>query len=84
MNYARKATVFILKHISQEAIIGMFVAIVCVIAFYEGGLVGLFVTFTVASVGGLLNRILGVSSGVQFMIYYSSSWLMAALIGLGA
>jgi len=84
MNYARKATVFILKHISQEAIIGMFVAIVCVIAFYEGGLVALFVTFTVASVGGLLNRILGVSSGVQFMIYYSSSWLMAALIGLGA
>lgn len=82
MNYSRKATVFIMKYVSQEAIIGMFIAIVCVIAFYEGGITGILVTFTVAAVGGLLNRILGVGSGVQFMIYYSSAWIMAVLIGL--
>ena len=82
MNYSRKATVFIMKYVSQEAIIGMFIAIVCVIAFYEGGITGILVTFTVAAVGGLLNRILGVGSGVQFMIYYGSAWIMAVLIGL--
>jgi putative tricarboxylic transport membrane protein len=82
MNYSRKATVFIMKYISQEAIIGMFIAIVCVIAFYEGQLTGILVTFTVASVGGILNRILGVGSGAQFMIYYGSAWIMAVLIGL--
>ncbi|MGV3487442.1 MAG: hypothetical protein ACO1OC_02525, partial [Tuberibacillus sp.] len=82
MNYSRKATVFIMKYISQEAMIGMFIAIVTVIAYYEGQLTGIFITFTVASVGGLLNRMLGVSSGVQFMIYYGSEWLMSVLIGL--
>lgn len=82
MNYSRKATVFIMKYVSQEAIIGMFIAIVCVIAFYEGQMTGILVTFTVASVGGLLNRILGVGSGAQFMIYYGSAWMMAKLIGL--
>lgn len=82
MNYSRKATVFIMKYVSQEAIIGMFMAIVSVIAFYEGGVTGILVTFTVAVVGGLLNRVLGVGSGVQFMIYYSSAWIMGILIGL--
>jgi putative tricarboxylic transport membrane protein len=82
MNYSRKATVFIMKYVSQEAIIGMFIAIVCVIAFYEGQVTGILVTFTVAAVGGLLNRILGVGSGAQFMIYYGSAWMMTALIGL--
>ncbi|HJV17104.1 MAG TPA: tripartite tricarboxylate transporter permease [Bacillales bacterium] len=82
MNYSRKATVFIMKYLSQEAIIGMFIAIVCVIAFYEGQLTGILVTFTVASVGGMLNRILGVGSGAQFMMYYGSAWILAMLIGL--
>lgn len=82
MNYSRKATVFIMKYFSQEAIIGMFIAIVCVIAFYEGQLTAIFVTFTVASVGGLLNRILGVGSGAQFMMFYGSAWILAVLIGL--
>ncbi|MFP3490318.1 tripartite tricarboxylate transporter permease, partial [Staphylococcus sp. SIMBA_130] len=35
MNFARKATVFVLKRINQEAIIGMFIGIVCLLAFYE-------------------------------------------------
>ncbi|MFD2210155.1 tripartite tricarboxylate transporter permease [Virgibacillus halophilus] len=82
MNFSRSATVFIMKFVSQEAIIGMFMGIVCVIAFYTGGVTGILVTFTVAAVGGLFNRILGISSGAQFMIYYGSAWMMTALIGL--
>lgn len=82
MNYARKATVLILKHINQEAIIGMFIGIVTLLAFYEGGFVGVTVTFAMAMVGGMLNRFLGVGVGVQFMIFYGSGWLMATLLGL--
>ncbi|WP_405096705.1 tripartite tricarboxylate transporter permease [Oceanobacillus sp. FSL H7-0719] len=82
MNYARKATVIILKRINQEAIIGMFIGIVSLLAFYEGGLVGIVVTFAMAMVGGLLNRFLGVGVGVQFMIFYGSAWLMSTLLGL--
>lgn len=82
MNYARKATVFVLKHINQEAIIGMFIGIVSLLAFYEGGLVGIVVTFAMAMVGGLLNRFLGVGVGVQFMIFYGSGWMISTLLGL--
>lgn len=82
MNYARKATVWIMSHINQEAIIGMFIGLVIVLSFYEGGITGSLVTFSVAMVVGLLNRFLGMSVGVQFMIYYGSGWLISTLIGL--
>lgn len=82
MNFARKATVLVLKHINQEAIIAMFIGVVTLLAFYEGGLVSVTVTFAMAMVGGLLNRFLGVGIGVQFMIFYGSGWIVSALLGL--
>lgn len=81
MNYARKATVFIMTRVNQEAIIGMFIGLVIVLSYYEGALVGTLVTFSVAIVVGLLNRFLGVSVGVQFMIYYGSAWMISTLLG---
>lgn len=82
MNFARKATVLVLKHINQEAIIAMFIGIVTLLAFYEGGLVSVTVTFAMAMVGGLLNRFLGVGIGVQFMIFYGSNWIVTTLLGM--
>ena len=82
MNYARKATIFVMNKISQEAIIGMFIGLACLLAFYEAGLVGVVLTFTMATVGGLLNRILGIGAGVQFMVFYGSTWMMMTLFGL--
>lgn len=82
MNFARKATVLVLKHINQEAIIAMFIGVVTLLAFYEGGLVSVTVTFAMAMVGGLLNRFLGVGIGVQFMIFYGSSWIVTTLLGM--
>ncbi|KXH87053.1 tripartite tricarboxylate transporter permease [Sporosarcina sp. HYO08] len=82
MNYARKASVLVMKFISQEAIIAMFIGLACLLAFHEGQLVGIFVTFTVAAVGGLMNRILGIGAGVQFMIFYASAWIMMKLFGI--
>ncbi|MFD2370199.1 tripartite tricarboxylate transporter permease [Brevibacillus sp. GCM10020057] len=82
MNYARKATVFVMKNISQEAIVGMFIGLACLLAFHEAQLVGVLLTLTMAAVGGLLNRVLGVSSGVQFMIFYGSTYMMSKLLGV--
>lgn len=82
MNFARKATVLVLKHVNQEAIIAMFIGVVTLLAFYEGGLVSVTVTFAMAMVGGLLNRFLGVGIGVQFMIFYGSGWIVTTLLGM--
>ena len=81
MNYARKASVLVMKYISQEAIIAMFMGLACLLAFHEGQVVGIVLTFTVAAVGGLLNRILGIGAGVQFMVFYASAWIMLTMFG---
>ncbi|WP_210469324.1 tripartite tricarboxylate transporter permease [Sporosarcina sp. 6E9] len=82
MNYARKASVLVMKFISQEAIVAMFIALACLLAFHEGQVVGIVLTFTVAAVGGLLNRILGIGAGVQFMVFYASAWIMLKMFGI--
>ncbi|ASV67118.1 tripartite tricarboxylate transporter permease [Cytobacillus sp. FSL W7-1323] len=81
MNYARKATVLVMRFISQEAIVAMFIGLACLLAFHEAGLVGIVLTFTMAAIGGLLNKILGIGSGVQFMVFYASAWLISVLFG---
>ena len=70
MNYARVAAVFVSRRISHEAIIATFVGLVLVIGFWEGGLLGMLVILSVGLFGGLLNRIFGFNTGVQFMGFY--------------
>jgi len=82
MNYAHRASAWIMKHVSQESIIAMFVGLVVVASCYEGGFVGLAITVTVAIIGGCLNKFFGVNMGVQFMSIYASTWIMAKLFGL--
>lgn len=82
MNYAHRASAWIMKHVSQESIIAMFVGLVVVASCYEGGFVGLAITVTVALIGGFLNKFFGVNMGVQFMSIYASTWIMAKLFGL--
>ncbi|MEK4246896.1 tripartite tricarboxylate transporter permease [Psychrobacillus sp. FSL K6-2684] len=81
MNYARKASVLVLKYVSQEAIVAMFIGLACLLAYHEAQLLGIVLTLTVATVGGLLNRILGIGAGVQFMVFYASSWIILQLFG---
>jgi hypothetical protein len=82
MNYAHKASAWIMQHVSQEAIITMFAGLVVVASCYEAGFVGLAITVTVAIVGGALNKYFGVNMGVQFMSIYASTWIMAKLFGV--
>ncbi|OHV85016.1 tripartite tricarboxylate transporter permease [Rhizobium sp. LCM 4573] len=82
MNHARSAAAFVAKRISHEAIIATFVGLVLVIGLWEGGLLALLVILTVGLVGGLLYRVLGMNTGVQFMGYYAAVLSVPALLKL--
>lgn len=82
MNHARSAAAFVAKYISHEAIIATFVGLVLVIGLWEGGLLALLVILTVGLVGGLLYRVLGMNTGVQFMGYYAAVLSVPALLKL--
>lgn len=82
MNHARSAAAFVAKHISHEAIIATFVGLVLVIGLWEGGPLALLVIVTVGLVGGLLNRVLGMNTGVQFMGYYAAILSVPAFLKL--
>ncbi|MBF0528646.1 MAG: tripartite tricarboxylate transporter permease [Deltaproteobacteria bacterium] len=82
MNYARKASAWVLRVVSQEAIISMFSGLIVVLSYYEAGVTGVAISITVAIFGGILNKYFGVHTGVQFMTYYASSWLMLTLFGI--
>lgn len=82
MNYARGAAAFVARRISHEAIIATFVGIVLVIGLWEGQALGLLVILTVGLVGGLLYRVLGFNTGVQFMGYYAAALSVPGLTKL--
>jgi putative tricarboxylic transport membrane protein len=81
MRYARKASAWVSRTISHEALIGAFVALIAVVSWYEGGLLGFVVSVTVGAVGGLANKFLGMTSGVQFMAYYVAVLFLPLVLG---
>jgi hypothetical protein len=80
MNYARVAAAFVSRRISHEAIIATFVGLVLVIGIWEGQLLGLLVIVTIGLVGGMLYRILGFNTGVQFMGFYMAILSVPAIL----
>jgi putative tricarboxylic transport membrane protein len=82
MNYARKASAWVLNNVSQEAILTMFGGLVVVLSFYEGGWVGVAMAITVGIIGGTLNKFFGFNIGVQMMSLYASGWMVLQLFGV--
>jgi hypothetical protein len=78
VKYSRKLTVFVFKNISAEALYGLLIAIVLLLAYYDAGIPGLFGTIIVSLVSGVLWR-LGVSLGVLFMTLVAASTLTAII-----
>lgn len=70
MTQAHRAASWIMRKVSHEAIIGAFAGLIAVICLYEGGIVALLVAISIGLVGGLLNKLFQVHTGVQFMGYY--------------
>ncbi|MDA7415160.1 tripartite tricarboxylate transporter permease [Xenophilus arseniciresistens] len=80
MNFARRAALFVSRKVSHEAIIATFIGLIFVISVWEGQFLGLLVIMTMGLVGGLLSRILGFNTGVQFMGYYTAVLSVPALL----
>ncbi|WP_305094924.1 tripartite tricarboxylate transporter permease [Prescottella sp. R16] len=82
MRYAAAAASFIMRKVGQETVIAAFVSLILMVAVWEGGLLGVLVTVTVALVGGLLTRFLKIHAGVQFMGYYVAILTVPAILAL--
>ena len=82
MRKARKWTEAMFRHVSHEALIGAFLGLICMLAFYEAGLFGIFVAVIIGLFGGLLNNLFGIHTGVQFMGYYASSFIVTQIMAL--
>jgi hypothetical protein len=68
----------VFKNISAEALYGLLIAIVLLLAYYDAGIPGLFGTIIVSIVSGVLWR-LGVSLGVLFMTLVAAPTLTAII-----
>lgn len=79
MNYAQQMTAFVLKKVPHEAILGLFVAFILLLAYMDAGFINIFGVLLVGIVCGTLNK-MGVNYGVQFMILYAAPWITAHLI----
>ncbi|MGO1405727.1 MAG: tripartite tricarboxylate transporter permease [Agrococcus casei] len=84
MTQAHRAAKWIMQKVSHEAIIGAFAGLLVVISLYEGGVIALFVTLTVGLVGGMLNKLFAVHTGVQFMGYYVAVLSVPGILALFA
>ena len=79
---ARSWSEAMFRHISHEALIGAFMGLIFMLAFHEAGLLGILVTLIIGIFGGFLNNYFGIHTGVQFMAYYASGWIVTNLMVL--
>lgn len=77
MSKARKWTESMLRYVSHEALIGSFLGLVCVLSFYEAGILGIVITLTISLFSGILHNRFHVHTGVQFMGFYASGFIVS-------
>ena len=77
VKYSRQICTFVFKKIPHEALLGLFVSLVLLLAFMDGGIVNIVGVLLIGIVSGVLYR-LGVNYGVLFMILYSAPWIIQA------
>lgn len=80
IKYANEICAFVFKWIPHEAILGLFVALVLLLAFMDAGWLNIAGVLLIGIVSGTLSRY-GVNFGVQFMVLYSAPWLVSVLAG---
>lgn len=78
VKYSRKICLFVFQKIPHEALLGLFLSLVLLLAYIDGGFVNIAGVFLIGLVAGVLHR-LGVNYGVLFMILYSAPWLVRVL-----
>lgn len=77
VKYSRQICAFVFKKIPHEALLGLFISLVLLLAFMDGGIVNIVGVLLIGIVSGVLYRF-GVNYGVLFMILYSAPWIIQA------
>ncbi len=79
VRYSYQITYFVMSKIPHEAVLGLFIGFIVLLAYLDAGVMNIFGVLLVGIACGTLNR-LGVSYGVQFMTLYASPWIVANLL----
>ena len=77
--FATTISTFVLRKIPHEAILGLFVAFIFLLAYTDAGLINIFGVILIGIVSGSLNK-MGVNYGVQFMTLYAAPFIIDKLI----
>ncbi len=78
--YASRITHLILSRIPHEAVLGLFVALILLLAFMDAGIINIFGVLLIGITCGTLNK-MGVNYGVQFMTLYAATFIVSTLAG---
>lgn len=81
VKYSTQICKFVFKWIPHEAILGLFLGLVLLLAFMDAGWINIAGVLLIGIVAGILHR-WGINFGVQFMVLYSAPWLVSILAGL--
>lgn len=82
MNYARSASVWVMRNISQEALLTMFAGLFVVLCYFEAQGLGVAIAMLMGFFSGILSKYFGVNTGVQFMAYFAAPWIVLQLFGM--
>lgn len=82
MNYARTASVWAMKNISQEALLSMFSGLLVVLCYFEAQGLGVVMAILVGIISGILGKYFGFNLGVQYMAYFAAPWMVLQLFGM--
>ena len=79
---ARAWTKKMFELISHEALIGGFLGLIFMLSFYEAGILGIVIALSVGLIGGILDKMFDIHTGVQFMGFYASAFIVTTIMGL--
>ena len=76
IRYATSITAMVLSKIPHEAVLGLFIGLVILLAYMDAGLLNVFGVILIGFICGSLNN-LGVNYGIQFMTLYAAPFIMS-------
>lgn len=76
IRYATRITSLVLTKIPHEAILGLFIALVILLAYMDAGLLNVFGVLLIGFICGSLNN-LGINYGIQFMTLYAAPFIVS-------
>ena len=79
--FAGRISTFVLRKIPHEAILGLFISFILLLAYMDAGLINIFGVLLIGITCGTLNK-MGVSYGVQFMTLYAAPWIIEKIISI--